>query len=473
MASIQTKGKTHYVVISKKNPCTGKYDSDWIPFPSYEDAEAFKDAVNDKKKTETERTKNITDATRTLEELIWQYVELVGKVKWGVNTYPIYISRIENYIVPLIKGWTVWECTTLKMDEFFTRLQKMKAIRQTKKISEKLVSIKIVQEVHKFMRAMFNCAEEWGYIKKNPCQKTNRSIVKHVSQKRPFWRKDTYMDAVRCCAKSEDFLLLTAMVLAVGTSAREGEICGLQWDRCYISDKEIADGSCRVFIDREVMRAKKYMVNQKSQDILYVFPDVIKSSTSSLVLKEPKSDTSNRTIWLPKTVAKFLRVLKEQQNAQKEFLGNAYQDHNLVFALDDGRPMENKVLYNRFAKFVSKNNLPQVVFHSIRHTSTTYMLKTTQGDVKSVQGNTGHATLQMVMDTYAEIIDQDRMVHAQTFERDFFDSGSLLNAFSGTNNDLLYEVPEELQNKDVVKVLHLLQNDPQLMNQLLSMVHAS
>ena len=166
-------------------------------------------------------------------------------------------------------------------------------------------------------------------------------------------------------------------------------------------------------------------------------------------------------------------MLKEQQQIQKEYLRNAYQDHNLVFALDDGRPIENKVLYRRFTKFIAENNLPQVVFHSIRHTSTTYKLKTTQGDVKSVQGDTGHANGQMVMDVYAEIIDQDRMVHAQTFEKDFFDSGSLLNAFSGTNDDLLYEAPEQLQSEDVVKVLHLLQNDPQLMNRLLSIAHAS
>jgi integrase len=359
------------------------------------------------------------------------------------------------------------------MDEFFTRLQQMKAVRQKKGASEKLVSTKIVQEVHKFMKAMFSCAEEWGYIKKNPCKKANRSMVKHVPQKRSFWTKDIYMEAIKYCAESEDFLLVVAMILAVGTTAREGEICGLQWDRCYISDKEIENGTCRIFIDREVTRAKKYMIEQKPQDVLYIFPDTIKSSDSSLILKIPKSDTSSRTIWLPRTVAKFLKLLKEQQQAQKAFLGSAYQNHNLVFALDDGRPIENKVLYSRFSKLISTNNLPSVVFHSIRHTSTTYKLKTTQGDIKSVQGNTGHATVQMVMDIYAEIIDQDRMTHAQTFEKDFFGNGSLLNAFGETGEVLRIETPEVLHNQDMVKVLHLLQNDPQLMNRLLSMAQAS
>jgi len=144
----------------------------------------------------------------------------------------------------------------------------------------------------------------------------------------------------------------------------------------------------------------------------------------------------------------------------------------LVFALDDGRPIENKVLYSRFSKLISTNNLPPVVFHSIRHTSTTYKLKTTQGDVKSVQGDTGHANGQMVLDVYAEIVDQDRMTHAQTFEKDFFGNGSLLNAFGETGEVLRIETPEVLHNQDVVKVLHLMQNDPQLMNRLLSMAQA-
>lgn len=35
-------------------------------------------------------------------------------------------------------------------------------------------------------------------------------------------------------------------------------------------------------------------------------------------------------------------------------------------------------------------------FHSLRHLSTKYKLKLTQGDIKSVQGDTGHAEAQMV-----------------------------------------------------------------------------
>ena len=48
-------------------------------------------------------------------------------------------------------------------------------------------------------------------------------------------------------------------------------------------------------------------------------------------------------------------------------------------------------------------NLPKVVFHSLRHTSTTYKLKLSGGDIKAVQGDTGHAQATMVMERYAHI----------------------------------------------------------------------
>lgn len=47
----------------------------------------------------------------------------------------------------------------------------------------------------------------------------------------------------------------------------------------------------------------------------------------------------------------------------------------------------------------------------------------TGGDVKSVQGDTGHAEAEMVTDVYSEIVDQDRRRNAQKMESDFYGGG--------------------------------------------------
>ena len=64
--------------------------------------------------------------------------------------------------------------------------------------------------------------------------------------------------------------------------------------------------------------------------------------------------------------------------------------------------------------------MPRVVFHSLRHSSTTYKLKLNHGDLKATQGDTGHAEIDMITSVYAHILDEDRKINAQKFESAFY-----------------------------------------------------
>ena len=61
-----------------------------------------------------------------------------------------------------------------------------------------------------------------------------------------------------------------------------------------------------------------------------------------------------------------------------------------------------------------------MVFHSLRHSSITYKLKLNGGDMKSVQGDSGHAQVKMVADVYSHIIDDDRRLNAERMEAAFY-----------------------------------------------------
>ena len=61
-----------------------------------------------------------------------------------------------------------------------------------------------------------------------------------------------------------------------------------------------------------------------------------------------------------------------------------------------------------------------MVFHSLRHSSTTYKLKLNHGDIKATQGDTGHAQPDMVTEVYSHILDEDRKINAQRFEAGFY-----------------------------------------------------
>ena len=156
------------------------------------------------------------------------------------------------------------------------------------------------------------------------------------------------------------------------------------------------------------------------KDIIHIFKPLMSNTSTRLILKKPKTKSSERKVWLPKTVAYIMKEWKKSQEEIKGFLGDEYEDFNLVIALPNGRPCENRVLEKEFIKLKQEAELPNVVFHSLRHSSTTYKLKLNHGDLKATQGDTGHSQINMITDVYAHILDEDRKVNAQKIESAFY-----------------------------------------------------
>lgn len=82
--------------------------------------------------------------------------------------------------------------------------------------------------------------------------------------------------------------------------------------------------------------------------------------------------------------------------------------------------MEQGKIRSKLNELIQKNNLKPVVFHSLRHSSTTYKLKISGGDIKAVQGDTGHAEASMITERYAHVLDDDRRINAEKFEEMFY-----------------------------------------------------
>ena len=116
-------------------------------------------------------------------------------------------------------------------------------------------------------------------------------------------------------------------------------------------------------------------------------------------------------------VGKCLMELKREQDQTRELLGNEYKDYNLVLATSFGMPIGGSHLREKMQDIIDKEGLPDVVFHSLRHTSVTYKLKLSGGDIKAVQGDSGHAQADMVTEVYGHIIDEDRRKNAERMEK--------------------------------------------------------
>lgn len=86
--------------------------------------------------------------------------------------------------------------------------------------------------------------------------------------------------------------------------------------------------------EKELARVDQKAIDSiGSIDILFVFLRLMGGKFSTrLVPKKPKTETSIRTVWLPKTLANLLRDWKAKQERLKEFMGDDYTDYNLVLA---------------------------------------------------------------------------------------------------------------------------------------------
>ena len=453
MASI-IKRKSKYSVIYYYDDLDGEKRQRWETFDSHKEAL--------KRKAEVECKINdgtfIPPTAQTVRDFLADFVSLYGEKKWGVSTYDSNCRLIEHYINPLIGEEPIQSINPMFVDKLYKKLEKTKAV-ETKyhKPKTEFVTAKTIEKIHKLLSCAFKQAVRWELLPKNPFELSDPP--KTVYKKRDIWTAEMIRTALNTCRDSK---LYIAMNLSFACSLRVGEILGLTWDNVHISDAEIAADDAHVIIDKELERASKNAIEVlDKKEILFVFPSILSNTSTRLVLKTPKTESSVRKVWLPKTVAYILREWRDSQNEVKDFLGDEYTDYNLVVALPNGRPCENRVLQKEFGNLKKEAELPNVVFHSLRHSSTTYKLKLNHGDLKATQGDTGHAQVDMITEVYSHILDEDRKINAQKFEAAFYSNPDLRDVAP----------PKDSNTLDLQALITELQSNPDLavaLSQILS-----
>jgi len=94
-----------------------------------------------------------------------------------------------------------------------------------------------------------------------------------------------------------------------------------------------------------------------------------------LLFQEPKTSLSRRTIPIPEECLAALKQHKARQAKEKLLLGQAYQDHGLVFCQADGKPIDPRNFLRSFDRMIERAGLPPIRFHDARHTFATLRLE--------------------------------------------------------------------------------------------------
>ena len=300
--------------------------------------------------------------------------QYLGGVK--ESTVAAYNATIRTHIKPGIGAVRIDALDTNLVQNFYNRLRESTKDRDA-------VSPKTVKNVHGILHKALQQAVANGYIRFNP---TNACVLPRIEKKelQPLDEAETklFLDAV----KGHPLELLYTVTLFTGM--REGEALGLTWDRV-----DFMRGT--ILISRQLQKEKK--------------------AGGQFRLVSLKNDKPRRIMPAP-WVMQLLRDRKLQQYEHKEKAGAAWSNPmNLVFTNELGGHLIPQTVVRHFKEIVSSIGRPDARFHDLRHSYAVASLRSGD-DIKTVQGNLGHATAAFTLDVYGHVTNQMQEASAVRME---------------------------------------------------------
>jgi integrase len=225
-----------------------------------------------------------------------------------------------------------------------------------------------VRHLHAVLHRALEQAARWGLVYRN--------VADLVSPPRVGRHEMTALDAGqsrRLLEAAEGDRFEALYVLALTTGMRLGELLALRW-----SNVDLDGGSLSV-------------------------RGTLHRDAGTLAIAEPKTAGSRRHVSLGTVVVEALRRHRVNQTAERLLQGPTWQDNDLVFANEVGKPIEPSNLRRRsFVPLLAKAGLPSIRFHDLRHSAATLLLG--QGiHPKIVSERLGHSRVSITLDLYSHV----------------------------------------------------------------------
>ena len=129
----------------------------------------------------------------------------------------------------------------------------------------------------------------------------------------------------------------------------------------------------------------------------------------------PTKNSKARTITAAPFVMAYLKQRKITQLEDRLRAGAMWHNSNLVFTDEIGRHITKPTLYRAFKKAAASIGRPDARFHDLRHSYAVAAIRSGD-DIKTVQGNLGHATAVFTLDVYGHVTDQMKQESAARME---------------------------------------------------------
>jgi integrase len=364
---VRKRGRTWAIVIDVgRDPETGKRKQKWESgFKSKSEADDKLIELLGKK----QRGEVIDPDKTPLCEYLTKWLD--GRVdELAPLSVTQYRSVIRNHIEPE---------SIAKMPIGKIRRAHVKAFEQTLRVKELSASTRnVVRAV--LSRALAD-AVEGDLIGSNPVEGIRRQRDgRGQARSRPRFTVWTPAELLELLAAAEGDRLEALWRVAAATGARRGELLGLTW-LGYSAE------------------TRKLEISQQ------VVP-----TRGGVSIAPCKTKGSHRTITLDEDTAAALETHRERQLAERDAAGDAYQDADLIFCDELGRPIYPQRLTERFAALRKTAGIRPGRLHDVRHSHATLLLT---GDAKAeipptplhvVSARLGHASPMVTLSVYAHVL---------------------------------------------------------------------
>ena len=385
MAYITKRGSSYSVRYTYQDE-HGKSCDKWESFPTKEEA------VKRQKQIEHElATGNfLIPSTVTVAEFLMDWLpKQCSKHKWAPKTYQSNLALIQNLIIPYIGEMQMQKLRPYHIEALYDTLSKTpcgqyvggKRRDLSPKQQKRTLSGTTLHEVHQLLHNSFLLAVEWGILIKSPVPV---EAPKKTTQERSIWE----VEEMRAALDSmEDPILHLAVHLTLVGALREGEVAGLTPEDI---DFDAANGMGTFTVNRSMQRVQKDTLAQVDKGcILRIFPDKLEGSKTSLILKDTKTEASCRTIFMTAALREELQQWLARLQREEALDPERYRRSGMLLRLPNG-------------------------------SCATYQWMSSGGDIKAVQGTSGHASADMLVNTYAHIQQSSRVELGKKFESGFY-----------------------------------------------------
>ena len=232
------------------------------------------------------------------------------------------------------------------------------------------------------LSSIFKKGVQWGLINENPCSRAEHPKAEEIDV-RVLTEEEipTLLDALSDAPPQ--YSVITQLALLLG--ARRGEICALRW-----SDIDFEKGT--LSIKRTVQS----------------IPGI------GLVFNTPKTRRGKRCLRIGADCVELLQEYRRYQKAERFRIGSAWVrkvilengkvvDNDMLFTKWNGEPMDPDIISSWFPKFLEAHDLPDVNFHSLRHSNASILIAA-HVPITTVSGRLGHAQTSTTLNYYASAI---------------------------------------------------------------------